>query len=79
MSEQSYPAPTWKKIVAAILDFFTVFIAGGMVVAQLTGNMTDGGFSLEGLPALVVFAVIIVYFVVCNKFLGGTLWQRVLD
>ena len=77
MAEVPDAVPTWKKVVAAILDFFTVFIVSGYVVAKLTGNTTEGGFDLEGLPALVVFALIIAYFVICNKFLGGTLWQRV--
>ena len=77
MSEQSSPAPTWKKVIAGILDFFTVFIAGGFAISNLTGNVTEGGFSLEGWPAAVLFAVVIAYFVLCNKFLGGTLWQRV--
>lgn len=77
MSEQSPPVPTWKKVVAGILDFFTVFIAGGVAIAQFTGDMTESGFSLEGWPAAVLFAIVIAYFVICNKFLGGTLWQRV--
>jgi DMSO reductase anchor subunit len=77
MAETPGTVPTWKKVVAAILDFFTVFFAGGFVIANVTGDTTEGGFNLEGAPALVLFALIIAYFVVCNKFLGGTLWQRV--
>jgi hypothetical protein len=29
-------------------------------------------------PALVVFAAVALYFVIFTKFLGGTVWQRVL-
>ena len=50
------PAPTWKKIVAAILDFLTVFIGGGLAIASFTGDTTENGFSLEGGPALLLSA-----------------------
>ena len=69
--------PMWKKILAAVLDFFTVFIVGGIVIGNLTGDTTSGGFNLEGLPALVLFVLIAIYFVAGYKF-GGTLWQRIL-
>jgi hypothetical protein len=69
---------TWRKVVAAILDFLTIFFAGGYVIGHLTGGLTDDGFKLEGGPALVLFAVVIAYFVVLGRYLGGTLWQRIL-
>ncbi len=70
-------APMWKKVVAAILDFFTVFLIGGIIIANLTGDTTSGGFELNGIPALILFALIAVYFVLGHKY-GGTLWQRIL-
>lgn len=69
---------TWRKVVAAILDLITIFFAGGYVVGYLTGDLTPEGFSLEGGPALLLFALIAAYFVVFSKYLGGTLWQRIL-
>lgn len=72
------PVATWRKVVAAILDVLMVFFAGGYVVGWLTGNIVDGGFTLEGAPALILFALIVAYFVVFTKFLGGTPWQRAL-
>ncbi len=33
---------------------------------------------LNGMPALVLFAVIIIYFVVGTRYAGGTIWQRIL-
>ena len=72
------PISTWRKVLAAILDFFTIFFVGGYVVASLTGSLTPNGFALEGGPALLLFAVIAAYFVVFPKYLGGTLWQRLL-
>ena len=67
-----------RIVAAAVLDFITVFFVGGYIIGKLTGNTTDSGFSLNGLPALVLFAAIIVYFVVGTKYAGGTIWQRVL-
>ena len=76
MSE-SATVPTWRKVVAAILDFLTVFFGLGYLIALVTGETTEGGFSLDGLSALVLFAVIIAYFWVLPRF-GGTVWQRIL-
>lgn len=72
------PVSTWRKVLAAIFDFITIFFAGGYAVGYLTGSLTPDGFALEGGPALVLFAVIVAYFVVFPKYLGGTLWQRIL-
>lgn len=69
---------TWRKVVAAILDFFTIFFIGGYAIAKLTGNTTNDGFQLNGVPALILFAVIIAYFWLGPKIAGGTLWQRIL-
>lgn len=71
-------SPTWKKVVAAILDFLTIFFVAGYVIAKITGNTKSDGFQLEGIPALVTFAAIALYFVVGNKYLGGTLWKRLI-
>lgn len=69
---------TWRIVLAAILDFFTIFWVAGLAVAWLFGGMTEDGFSLDGGPALLCFALIVAYFVVFNKFLGGTIWKRIL-
>lgn len=69
---------TWRKVLAAILDLITIFFAGGYLVGYLTGGLTPEGFELKGGPALLLFAVIVAYFVVFSKYLGGTLWQRIL-
>lgn len=71
------PIATWRKVVAAILDFLTVFFVGGYVIGYASGHLTSEGFKLEGGTALILFAVIVVYFV-AGKYLGGTIWQRIL-
>jgi hypothetical protein len=71
------PAPVWKRVLAAILDFLTVFFGGGWIIGKLTGETTPGGFALSGAPALALFVLIIVYFVVGRRFVGGTIWDRI--
>ena len=78
MSDPARPASAPRKVFAAILDFFTIFIVGGDIIGKMTGESTDGGFNLEGGPALLLFALIVVYFVVGRKYAGGTFWQRIL-
>lgn len=66
---------TWKVIVAAILDFLLVFLGGGYVIAKLTGGITEGGFELNGWPAFLLFALIILYFWGMSR-TGGTVFRR---
>ena len=70
--------PFWRRGLAGFLDFITVFFVGGYVIGALTGNTTGDGFKLEGWPALVLFAVIALYFYLGWKKFGGTIWQRIL-
>lgn len=72
------PAALWRKVLAAVLDFFFALYIAGHGVGYLTGNLTSDGFKLEGAAAISVFALIVMYFVVFTRFVGGTLWQRLL-
>jgi hypothetical protein len=76
--ETQKPVATWRKVVAAILDFITIMLVAGYAIAYATGNVTEEGFSLHGGPAFLLFAIIVLYFVIFSRFLGGTLWQRLL-
>lgn len=80
MAETQQPTSpaTWRIVLAAILDFLTAFFVLGFAVATVFGGRTEGGFQLSGAPALLLFALIIAYFVVFNRFLGGTIWKRIL-
>ena len=64
MSTTAKPIATWRKVLAAIFDFLTVFFVGGYVIGHVTGNLSDDGFKLEGVPALVLFAIIVAYFAI---------------
>jgi hypothetical protein len=81
MTDQSLPPvlkkPFWRRGIAGFLDFITVFFVGGYVIGALTGETTSDGFHLTGLAALVLFALIFLYFYVGWKVVGGTIWQRV--
>ena len=68
---------TWRIILAIFLDALTAFMVFGYLIAVATGNTTDTGFQLNGMPALVLFALVIAYFVIGNR-TGGTLWKRIL-
>jgi hypothetical protein len=67
-----------RRVIAAILDFITVFFVGGFAIGWATGRAKAGEFSLEGPTALALFALIAIYFFVGTRYLGGTLWQRIL-
>ncbi|TDR89975.1 hypothetical protein [Enterovirga rhinocerotis] len=71
------PVATWRIVTAAILDFTTAFFVLGHAVALVSGGTTATGFQLNGLPATVLFVLIIAYFVIGNR-TGGTLWKRLL-
>lgn len=72
------PIATWRKVLAAILDFIFVFAIAGYAIGYATGNLTDEGFSLSGGPAFLLFAIVILYFALFSRYLGGTVWQRIL-
>ena len=72
------PVSTWRKVVAAILDFIFIFGIAGYAIGHFTGNTTDEGFDLKGGPALLLFAIVILYFILFRRYLGGTIFQRLL-
>ena len=72
------PVATWRKVVAAVLDFFFIFFLAGYAIGKATGNTTEEGFNLHGGPALLLFAIVILYFIVGRRYLGGTVFQRLL-
>ena len=75
----SRPAPSsWRIILAFLLDLIMAFFGFGFLVAALLGGRTEDGFQLNGFPAVLCFALIIAYFVVFNRYLGGTIWKRIL-
>lgn len=77
MSDAPRDVATWRIVLAFVLDALTAFFVFGFLVATLFGGRTEGGFSLSGWPALLMFGLIIAYFVLARRF-GGRLWERIL-
>ena len=77
MTEQRKVA-SWRIILAFILDLLMAFFVLGFLISRVFGGATETGFALEGWTALLLFALIVAYFVVFNRFLGGTIWKRIL-
>jgi hypothetical protein len=77
MTEPPKRAAVWKRVIASILDFFTAFFVFGMAIGYFTGQTTSGGFNLTGWSALLLFVLVVVYFFVGRRYLGGTLWDRI--
>ncbi|MEQ8290596.1 MAG: hypothetical protein RIA08_00215 [Roseovarius sp.] len=76
MSEATTTRPaTWRVVVAFILDLLFSFLIFGFIIAKITGDTTEGGFELNGLPAIILFALVIIYMVGMPR-LGGRLFQR---
>ena len=62
-------------VIAFILDLFISFFIFGFIIASITGDTTEGGFELNGLPAIILFALVIAYMVGMPR-IGGRLFQR---
>ena len=84
MADATGKVANWRIVLAAILDFITAFLVFGFVVGSFSGELTNapegsvgGGFNLNGWSALILFALVVLYFVIGNR-LGGTLWKRIL-
>lgn len=69
--------PTWKKVLAFLIDTVGSFFIFGYAIAYFTGNINTDGFNLQGLPALFAVILIVSYFVVFNKYFGGTLGKKI--
>lgn len=75
MSATEKPA-TWRVVVAFILDLAFSFFLIGYAIAMIFGGTTEDGFSLSGLPAVILFALWIAYMVGMPR-LGGRVFQRI--
>ncbi|MGV8938109.1 MAG: hypothetical protein ACOH2J_13370 [Allorhizobium sp.] len=73
----SRPPATWRVVLAFIFDLIMAFFVLGYGVATVFGGRTEDGFNLTGGPAILLFALVIAYFVIFNRFFGGTIWKRI--
>jgi uncharacterized RDD family membrane protein YckC len=66
-----------RRAVAIIIDTILLCILG-YVIAMFTGGTTETGFNLQGGPAILWFAIALVYYVVMEATSGATLGKRVM-
>ncbi|MBP2235312.1 putative RDD family membrane protein YckC [Sinorhizobium kostiense] len=59
-----------------MLDFFFAFFGIGYILALVFGGRTENGFHLQGGPAFLAIILIVAYFLVFNRYFGGTIWKR---
>lgn len=78
MADTPQDVASWRIILAFFLDLLTAFFVFGYLVSRVFGGATDTGFQLDGWRALILLALIIAYFVIFGRYLGGRLWQRML-
>ncbi len=69
---------TWRAVLAFVLDLFFSFFVFGYIIAAITGDRTDGGFSLSGLPAVILLGLVVAYMALMPRF-GGRVFQRLLN
>jgi hypothetical protein len=72
------PPSSWRVAIANLLDFFTIALSSGYSVAWNSGTLIPGGFYLEGWSIGLVFGIIVAYFLICNRYLGGAIWAHML-
>lgn len=77
MPDGSPKASIWRRILAFVLDLISTFAGFGYLIGSFTGGLTEGGFQLNGAPAILLFALIVGYFVL-SRYAGGSVWQRIL-
>ena len=79
MAKKMAKTPAWKHVLAFVLDFFGSFVVFGYIIGLATGSISAGTFSLNGFPALLLFGCMAAYFVVMNKYFGGTFGKKLLN
>jgi uncharacterized RDD family membrane protein YckC len=66
-----------RRAVAIIIDAVLLFIVG-YLIALATGGTTGEGYTLNGGPAFVFFAIAIAYYIVMEKMWGATLGKKAM-
>ncbi len=70
--------PFWRRCLAAVLDFTTVFVIGGYAIFEWSAGLQRSGFQLNEAPVLLLIAFASIYFYLGWSHYDGTIWQRIL-
>ena len=70
------PPSTPRIVLVALPDLILAFVAFGVLIAWATGQFGPNGFNLTGVSAPVLLVLVIGYFIVFRRWLGGTIMQR---
>jgi len=76
-------APVWKRILGGLIDIILLIVVS-VVYSMFFGTVGGGSFSVEGWPALGLFAIGFLYFVALEATTGKTVGKlltgtRVVD
>lgn len=66
-----------KRAVAVVIDTILMFVVA-YVLAVVTGDTTEEGFSMKGAPAFALFFIGIAYYVAMEAMMGGTVGKKIL-
>ena len=61
-----------RRIGAWVIDFIFWFVIIGYIFALLTGNTVEGGYDVQGLPAVILYLIGFSYFVITETLWGAT-------
>jgi len=69
-----------KRALATVVDSILCFVGFGFIIALLTGGVNESGigFSLDGLPAFMVFFLWFAYYVVMEATIGATVGKLIV-
>ncbi len=65
------------RFVAILIDGIILFILA-YLIAAVTGGITAGGFEIQGAPAFLFFILSLLYYVLLEAYLGGTVGKLAL-
>jgi len=77
-ADGSVKPPLLVRVVAFFIDLVIALVAALVISSLVVGQKTSNGFTLTGWRGAVPLILIVLYFFVMNKYLGGTLAKRML-
>lgn len=67
---------TSKRVGATLIDYTLIWVLDFLYLVEFGKNDSPGHYSMDGLPALLPIAFWFVYFVITERYMGGTLGHQ---